>query len=142
MNLRIFVVDDEECIRDTFKWHLESFGHEVLTAPEPLLCSVYQGHQCDHDDACGDVLLVDYNMPRMNGIEFIDQMAQRGCKGATENKFIMSGNTSDIDMAKARKLGCSVLDKPISLTQLELIIEEAKKRIDPARKLTELSVTT
>ena len=37
MKLRIFVIDDEESIRDTFKLHLEGQGHEVLTAPEPVL---------------------------------------------------------------------------------------------------------
>jgi len=46
MKMRIFVIDDEECIRDTMQWHLEDQGHEVLTAHCPLICDIYQGYHC------------------------------------------------------------------------------------------------
>lgn len=122
--LRILVVDDEQCIRDTFKWFLEDLGHDVVASPNPLQCSVYNGHHCDKDCACFDVLLTDYNMPIMNGLELVEHMFERGCKLAAKNKFIMSGDTSAIDMDKAKTLGCHVLEKPITFSELECIIHE------------------
>ena len=122
MKLRITVIDDEECIRDTFKWHLEAQGHEVYTASEPMLCDIYQGNCCSSESACTDVLLIDYNMPRMNGLEFIELISQRGCKGDPSTKVIISGNTTAIDMERVSQLGCQVVQKPFSFAALDKII--------------------
>lgn len=130
MKLRIFVIDDEECIRDTFKWHLEAHGHEVFTASEPMLCDIYQGDCCSSESACTDILLIDYNMPRMNGLEFIERMSQRGCKGDPATKIIMSGNTTDIDMDLVRKLGCQVVQKPLRFADLDKVIRQIAEGIE------------
>ena len=122
MKLRIYVIDDEECIRDTFKWHLEAQGHEVFTASEPMLCDIYKGNCCSSESACTDILFIDYNMPRMTGLEFIELMSQRGCKGDPATRIIMSGNTTAIDMDLVRKLGCKVVQKPLTFDGLDKII--------------------
>lgn len=117
--LRITIIDDEDCIRDSLKWHLEDLGHDVQTAPEPLLCHVYQGHFCSQVTSCGDALLIDYNMPNMTGLEFIQQLKERGCWGMTKNMMIMSGDTSEIDLDRAARLGVTIEQKPISFETIE-----------------------
>ena len=139
MKLRIPIVDDEECIRDTFKWYLEDLGHEVIVASDPMQCSVYKGHLCSEDQACIDVLFTDYRMPRMNGLEFIELMSKKGCKLAAQNKYIMSGNTADIDMDKAKELECFILEKPIRLDLLDSIIAEIECRKESPNNLPILS---
>ena len=139
MKLRIIVIDDEVSIRNPMQWHLEDQGHEVLTAAEPQLCSVYQGCECKENHPCGDILFVDFNMPRMNGLELVELMAQKGCKGHPNNKIIMSGDTSAIDAAKAREFGCIIEQKPLSLQRIDEIIEQCKTRVSPERKLADLS---
>lgn len=138
MRLRIFVIDDEEGIRDTFRWYFEDLGHEVLTVSEPHSCQVYQGHDCQNDHSCGDLLFVDYTMPRMNGLEFVEHMVRRGCKGMTNNMFIMSGNIDVIDRQKAAKLGCRILEKPVSFKTLDKIVADIETEISPTRKLAAL----
>jgi len=139
LRLRIFVIDDEECIRDTFKWHLEELGHEVVTAAEPMLCDVYCGQDCQEDYPCGDLILCDYHMPKMNGLDFIEQMDRRGCNLPAKNKYIISGNTTAVDLKKAAVLGCHILEKPVSLERLEQITLEVKGNLDPRRKLADLA---
>lgn len=117
--MKVVVIDDEQCIRDTFQWHLEDLGYEVVTSECPLDCPVYAGHDCDKDEACGDVLFIDNNLGGITGLEFLEQLAVRGCKGPKENKFLMSGNTKDIDPDRAARIGATILDKPISLSRLE-----------------------
>jgi len=124
MKPRIIIIDDEECIRETFKWHFEDQGYEVMTFAEPLQCQVYNQCACTHAQACGDILLVDYYMPRMTGLEFLELMARRGCKGKPENKIIMSGDTSAIEMDRVKKIGCRVLQKPVPLAKLDEIIHD------------------
>ena len=130
MKLRITIIDDDECIRDSLQWYLEDLGHEVQTADAPESCDVYQGHTCSKGIACGDVLLIDYNMPGMNGLDYIESLKNRGCRGITSHMLLMSGNTTEIDMAKAQALGCVVFQKPMTFDQLEEWLEVVKQRIN------------
>ena len=124
---KIIVIDDEECIRDSFKWFLEDKGYHVITADCPTTCPIYHGDHCTQEQACGDLLFVDFNMPKMTGLEFIEQMAQKGCKAGPEKKFIMSGNPDAIEKDRVNTIGCKVLQKPVALAQLEQIISMATK---------------
>jgi CheY-like chemotaxis protein len=138
MNLRIFVIDDEPCIAETFRWHLSDQGHEVICGTEPTACKIYQGGVCDHDDPCGDILFVDMYMPKMNGLEFIEHMEKKGCKGVTRNKVIMTSSIENVDIQRGIALGCLVIQKPITLAQIDALIDEIKKNIPPDRKLADL----
>jgi DNA-binding response OmpR family regulator len=129
MKLKIFVIDDEESIRDTFRWHLEDMGHEVFTFAAPAECDVQVYCLCQQSTPCTDALLIDYNMPGMNGLDFIENQMSHGCKGNTRNVLLMSGDTTQIDMKKASVLGCSVEQKPISLETLEAWICGVQSRI-------------
>jgi CheY-like chemotaxis protein len=128
MKLKIFVIDDEESIRDTFRWHLEDLGHEVSTFTSPVECDVQKHCLCKQHSPCADALLIDYNMPGMNGLDFIDNQKAHGCKGDIRNFLLMSGDTTQIDMNKAAELGLSVEQKPFALETLEQWISEVQLR--------------
>ena len=141
MKLRIFVIDDEECITETFKWHLTDLGHEVICMSEPMACHVYEGGQCNHEHPCADILFVDKNMPNMTGLEFVEHMENKGCKGFINNKVLMSGAFDKSDIEKAKELGCRIVDKPLTLAQIDAWIDEIKSTIPPDRKLADLPET-
>ena len=132
MKLKFFVIDDEESIRDTFRWHLEDLGHEVFTFAAPAECDVQKFCSCQKSSPCADAILIDYNMPGMNGLDFIESQMSHGCKGNSRNVLLMSGDTSQIDMKKAAELGCSVQQKPLSLETLEMWISAVQLRIGGA----------
>lgn len=138
MKLRIFVIDDEPYITDTFHWHLSDQGHEVFCDTEPKACKIYQGGVCDHDDSCGDILFIDMYMPKMNGLEFIEHMEKKGCKGVTRNKIVMSSSIENADIQRGIELGCIVIQKPIALARIDALIDEIKQNIPPDRKLANL----
>ena len=129
MSLRIFVIDRNESIRDSFQLHLEEQGHEVLTASEPAVCDVFRGHDCTRDRPCGHALFISYHFSGMNGLDFIERMQQKGCKGSVRHKILMSGDTTVIDMHRAHRLGCRVLQKPVNLTQVDAIIKEIEQTV-------------
>ena len=128
MKLKIFIIDDEESLRDTFRWHLQGMGHEVFTFAAPVECDVQAYCLCQQSRPCVDALLIDYNMPGMNGLDFIENQIKQGCKGDPRNILLMSGDTTRIDMKKAVALGCSVEQKPFSLETLERWISEVQSR--------------
>jgi CheY-like chemotaxis protein len=140
VSLRVFVIDDEACIRDTFKMYLEDQGHEVLTSDRPSGCAVYQGHDCQNDSPCGHALFIDYFMPGMNGLEFIEMMQKAGCKGMMQNKIIMSGDSTAIDQERAEELGCMIVQKPVSFHTLDKIIDTVQASVNSDEKLADLPI--
>ena len=80
MKLRVFIIDDEDCIVDTLRRFPVEQGPEVITAKEPLYCDIQHECDCSAPSPCGDILLVDQEMPRMKGLDFIDFMHKRAAK--------------------------------------------------------------
>jgi len=116
----VFVIDDEECIRDSIKWLLEDLGYHVITASEPESCDVYQQHHCSQDNPCGHALIIDHDLPNLTALDFIEQMIACGCKGMVSNMLVISGNVLQVDMEKATTIGCTVAQKPVSLDYLRV----------------------
>jgi DNA-binding NtrC family response regulator len=129
--MRIFIIDDEECIRQSFRMHLEELGHEIITVKSPSRYSVTNSLDCSRDKPCDYILFID-----SSGLEFIELMDSKGCRCVLKNTFVMSGNLNLTDKAKAEELGCTLLQKPIRFDEIESIIEKCK-RINEAEKLSE-----
>jgi CheY-like chemotaxis protein len=140
MKLRVFVVGSKDRIRDTIEMRLEELGHEVVTASEPMFCSFYrgEGHHCENDLPCGDVLLIDFNLPPMTGLKFIELLRDRGCLMPSANRILMAGVPSVIDRERVQKSGCLVFQKPLSLNQLDEIMVQSMEKLDSKRRLDDL----
>ncbi len=121
--LRIMIIEDEPCIRDSLTWFLEDLGHEIIAAEIPADCHVYQGHTCKRKTSCTDVLLIDQHLPGMKGLDFIEALVERGCKGITSNMLLMSGDSTSIDQERAKQLGCTVVQKPMDFEFLNNWLE-------------------
>lgn len=142
MKLRVFVFDDEKNVTEIIKRHLVKQGHEVICAEEPTACKAFQGKECDHEYPCGDILFTDNNMPKMSGLEFIEHMKNRGCKGLIRNKVVMSGGFTEPEIAKAQALGCILVNKPLTFEKIDKLVGQMKKNLLPERILTDLSLLT
>lgn len=140
MRLRIIVVDDEKVVRDVLEDFFTALDYEVLTSTEPTACPIYSGGECPcgPGEVCGDFLLTDNRMPRMSGIQFIQDQIRAGCKGVTANKAIMSASFTEGELEEVKKLECRVFKKPFSLAEIEKWVDENKKNIDPDRRLRDL----
>jgi two-component system, LuxR family, response regulator FixJ len=68
----VFVVDDNQAMRSSLKWLIESVGLrvEVFASADEFLQRYYPG--------CPGCLLLDVRMPGMNGLEL--QECLRGCE--------------------------------------------------------------
>ncbi len=111
--MKIYLIEDEKSIRDTLKVYLENLGHHVVAEVEPFTCAVYHGGVCSQEKACADVLIIDFHLPKINGLDFVSMLKENGCKGLITNVLLMSGDTSSIDREKAESLGCLVVQKPM-----------------------------
>lgn len=64
----VMIIDDEEDLRDTVGYKFKAAGYEVVTA-EDGLDGLEKLKECEPD-----LIILDVNMPRMNGLEFYQKI--------------------------------------------------------------------
>ncbi|WP_299871225.1 PAS domain S-box protein [uncultured Cocleimonas sp.] len=115
----ILIVDDDPAIVDAMMELLTAFDVKVITAnngPEALAKIA--------DGIKPDFLVSDYRMPDMNGVELITEI--RAKYNEHLPVVIMTGDTSAEKINDANLSNCSVLHKPINISQLLSLIESIK----------------
>lgn len=121
----VYIVDDDEAVRDSLRWLLEGngFGVRALPSAEAFL-QAYDpaGHAC---------LVLDVRMNGMSGIELHDELLRLG----HELPLIFMTGHGDVPMAVQRmKLGAvDFLEKPFDDQQLIRLVAIALER-DAARR--------
>jgi two-component system response regulator FixJ len=122
----VYVLDDDEAVRDSLTILIETSGHEV-EAFELALAAL---------DRCRarrpDCILSDVRMPGMDGIEFQESLLKQGIGVPV---IIMTGH-ADVRLAvRAMKAGAvDFIEKPFDGRQILASIEQAIAR-DAARRL-------
>jgi len=124
-------------LRFTLKNILDDLAYEVHTFSNPGMCPLYysSSHNCLLDDTCSDIIITDVNMPVENGLEFIKNRLNRGCK--IKFRAIMSADWNDSDLQYAEKIGCKVFSKPFEIQELLKWIDDCCKKIDQNRALAD-----
>ena len=135
--IRVLVFEDDESVR-TVLWHLlDRKGFEVFTFPDPSNCPLHTHHRCEcHlSRACADIIISDIHMPATNGLKFIADQQQKGCR--VQHFALLSGDWTPENRARAKQLNCQVFDKPFALDTFESWLDDCVSRIDPARSLSD-----
>jgi len=129
LNSTVFVVDDDEAVRDSLSLLIESSGYKVETYPsaERFLDTYTEDH-----NGC---LVLDIRMPGMNGIQLQKELIERQC---TLPVIFITGH-GDIPMAvDAIKQGAAdFLSKPFQDQELLVRIDDILKEHAENRHETE-----
>lgn len=111
----IFVIDDDDAVRDSLKIILEIWGYDVVTFPSgQLFLQRPTGLQ-------GDCLIVDVHMPEMSGPELVRRLRAEG--NAFPAIFI-TGRRDEALGEQARQMGAALFDKPVAHATLRRAIED------------------
>ncbi|MFI5421739.1 MAG: response regulator, partial [Nitrososphaerales archaeon] len=116
--LKIAVVDDEKDLLSTYSLVVKTLGYkepEVFSDGTSLIRSLM------NDQKSFDVILMDYRMPEMNGIE-----AARLIKRYRRQTQIVIMSGYDFVKEKAGAFGIPFLQKPFSIKQLGECLENLK----------------
>jgi CheY-like chemotaxis protein len=115
-HLRILVVDDDREVSTSIVRALECLGHFATRcghAQEALETISTQSF---------DLLLIDYRMPEITGLDLITILRAEGCKTPA---IMMTGHFATEDRVPVEQLGIhAILRKPISLPILSRALEE------------------
>jgi CheY-like chemotaxis protein len=141
LKLRVLLFEDDPALQRLVSVLIERQGHEVLGYASPADFPVFHGEKCAcrQGETCADMLITDHRMPNTTGLVFIRKQKSLGCKVARKT-LLMSGSISRKEMEEALSLGCTVFPKPFRSEELTDWIKEAKRSVDPSRKLKEVSL--
>jgi len=114
---KLLFVDDEAMIAEAFDELLEAFGFDVDTYILPGQALK------EFKENLYDVVLTDFQMPRMDGIEFIRKIRK---KDKNVKIIICSGNPSLITNKEYKDLDLyAIIQKPLDYNELTQIIQQA-----------------
>lgn len=129
---RAIIIDDEPVVLQLLETFLSRRGYEVCTFSEPVLCHVFKdsGGHCRNEEPCCDIMITDYEMPGMSGIELLNLQSRRGCRIDIRNKALISGYIISEDKLNSRGIsGSAFFQKPFRLAMLSAWIDECEKRL-------------
>jgi DNA-binding response OmpR family regulator len=117
---KILLLEDDVNLNETVTEFLEEQGFEVV--------SVYDGDEAQEKlyESKYDLLLLDINVPGINGLELLKESREEG--NVTPAIYITSMDTVD-DLERGFKSGCDdYIRKPFALKELKIRIETLLKR--------------
>lgn len=134
---RVLIFDDNVGIVKALEEFLRNRGYEVFSFTEPVLCPLYQGYEdkCDKLLPCADIIITDFKMPRMTGMELLQRQSERGCKLDIRNKAVMSASMHGENEKIIKDSGCEFLHKSALVPELLEWLSEREKHFDLTRPL-------
>ncbi|MFA5520343.1 MAG: response regulator transcription factor [Castellaniella sp.] len=127
----IYIVDDDEAVRDSLRWLLEANGYRV---------KCYSGGEAfleTYDPEQIGVLIADVRMPGMSGLELQEALIER--KAPLPIVFITGHGDVPMAVSTMKKGAVDFLEKPFNETDLRNIVarmlEDAVARVSQARAL-------
>jgi two-component system response regulator FixJ len=117
----VFVIDDDQLMREVLSRVLEKSGYRVRAFPSPLQALPLM------DSAYPDAVVSDVQMPGMSGVDLAREIRDRGI--AVPVVLVTANPSADLE-TRARDLGVSdIFDKPIRNTsQLAAAVDLAVSR--------------
>src|SRR4051794_3989376 len=111
----ILIIEDEAILAKNVRTYLQRQGYEARVAPsaEAGLTAL--------DEFSPDAVLVDYNLPGMNGLALLAELKRRD---PSANVIMLTGHASVQVAVDAMKQGAAdFLGKPVALDELKLVLD-------------------
>ncbi|MFD0796388.1 response regulator [Maribacter chungangensis] len=119
--MKILTIDDQLLVTFSVQRILTNRGYEVQTASDGLEgVKVFEQFQ-------PDLVIVDYQMPKMNGVEVVEYIRVK--RKSKVPVLIMSGSTDITIKEKGFELGIAdYLAKPVDLNKLVTVVSSLFER--------------
>jgi len=116
----VLIVDDEPAVRRTIRGVLESSGFECEESENGAFALEWlKEHRTD-------VIILDYEMPIMNGLSLLERVQSTHNNGHTPRVIMLSGLIEEKEKLKAVDLGAyAIIDKPCNFRELVVKVNEA-----------------
>lgn len=119
----VYIVDDDEAVRDSLKWLLEGNGYsvKVFENAEQLLDT-----QTGQEHSLSGCLILDVRMPGITGIELHDELLTK--KINIPVIFITGHGSVTLAVKSMKKGAIDFLEKPFSEEEICKLVDSALKK--------------
>ncbi|UCC82056.1 MAG: sigma-54-dependent Fis family transcriptional regulator [Gemmatimonadota bacterium] len=128
--MKVLVVDDEAGVRRTLSMILEDEGYQVITASDGK-----EGLDRALKEE-PDLILCDIRMPRMDGLEFLEQYRKKN--GQALVITITAYGSTELAVEAMKKGAYDYLPKPFTTAEVVLTLRKAEEREKLRREVTRL----
>ena len=133
--MKAVILDNDPVSLSLLANALHHSGYEVLAYSNPTECPLYSRKPCPckTDLLCPDIIISDFDMPKVNGVEFIEALRRNGCHSA--HIALISSHLIPREMLeRASKLDVKFFAKPLHRSQIEAWLNRMKAHPLPKRK--------
>lgn len=128
MKQTILIIEDEEDLLELLEYHLQKEGYETLG-----FLSSKNVEKCLQEEPI-DLLIVDRNLPGVEGSEFVENLRKKGFSQAV---IFVTAKNSDTHIEEGFLRGCDdYVTKPYNMKELLLRIKAILARTAPESKNT------
>ena len=126
----ILLVDDDPEVLELIRDLLECEGHRCILAPDGQVGSIKTKNESF------DLIISDLNMPKQNGIKFLNNIAKNRSQGTKLTPMILiTGEVTPIATEICSKAQIPILEKPFTPDQLiDLVNEKLEHLVEQKEK--------
>jgi CheY-like chemotaxis protein len=134
---RVMIFDDDPMFLELLHIFFSKSGYEIFSYGAPVVCpldeNAIDGRECLAP--CADLVMSDFQMRKMTGLELFQRQARRGCLIDKKMKAIISGYSGGELAAQCEESGCKFFNKPFSRKELSVWLNERQQYFDLSRQL-------
>jgi two-component system, cell cycle response regulator len=131
-SLRVLVVDDERDCRDTMEAAVRCLGHSCSSARDGA--EAWEMHEANR----ADVILSDWNMPRMDGLQLCQRVRTQDSNRPYTHFIFVTGNSDKAHFIHGMNAGADdYIAKPVDLDELQARLVVAQRVVSLHRELGE-----
>ena len=132
----IYIVDDEEPIRDAVRWLLRSRGHEATAFDTGEAFLAFARARSDEPAGVGCIVL-DVRMPGMSGTELFERLESEGLCGSWPVIFLTGHGDVPMAVDTLKHGAYDFVEKPFNdnslVDRIEAAFAESSRRLATAR---------
>lgn len=128
--MNVMIMETDTLVSSLLQTAVVHWGHKVCAYDSPMKCPAFISEACPCElsgNSCPDVILVDMNMPGINGLKFVEELRRKQCRFCKIGMISDNWNLQDIQ--KALRTGASVFAKPFHMPSLHSWMAAEIKRV-------------
>ena len=118
----LLVIAPEDGARGKIVEYLEQMSFKPICISDPFVCQALKtgDKKCSNQVPCANILLVDNDLPEIDGLSILAEQGMNGCQISPDHKALMVKSISDVNLGQVGLVGCHLIEKPVTENNLGL----------------------